>query len=1085
METTGPKLPLKLQIELRDIEPSPELQQVAQSYVEQLCYDLFIPALPAVSVQAAPVNQLLTPWPFRISISTRCFRSRWWQLPNLPPTNDPKAIGELLTMALYEHRESLIVPDVVDHFKRNWKADQWPREAFRELLSHFARYNFSLQRAEELLGSPDNELLNANPDEPSTISDRPAFFFEQLIESSLIKNSEHFGIEIVEGPQSLNDLMETASRKLGIFLPKLKHVRQSESQPGQLELRINDVRLPKIRMLASGEVLLRGNRDDVEHGNITSFWIFDPLSCNSFEVAQASQTEATDVSPAFDSSDYARWMLRQVMFANAGSLLAAPIVHLMIGQAWTRSSNLIASFERKFDRLGSAHVWLTAVFRRLLDERVSIRDLPRILEGLLGLREISDGNKREVHFFSERPDCPLRIASGMLSEVAPENLVSAARLGMHPVADNIVDIGLIRMLRLTEYLEKSLAELDGGPVTYQLAGELAEYLGPQPTDSVAIIVSQNVRPAIKNSLRFEFPSLIVLGRAEMSFSRLAASSAETSRLLFEQRRGRDGEALQMAVEAVQEQPLEISYRESLGEIQDRLGHYKEAREQYRIALALAEDPELLMNVADAYWQKQQFDSAIRIYRETAQKFGRPEQYALLGERLFSIRAWKRTIEAYRAAIGLDPQNAYYRASLGVALASQAGYLSAGDEKGALYKEAIQRLDEAIKIEKSVVWFYSRRSWLRLKLAGLDVKYERADQLIDNAESDLSAAIQLDPQSKLPLSIEWAHLLVRLGKVDEAAGLLGSLAIDKPSEFQVDMELAKVYALSDCFEQACQHAEKATQSIDKPDPEAERVLQLLREGSALARKAKDEPPSAGLEAQLGSVQLRLNNLDAALRHYRRASALDDSSTEVHKQLGKILYKQDALAAATEEWLKAGDDALTLNNLGTAYDGLGDSERAGDYYRRALDKGKDNFVPWYNLGSLYYHAKEWDLSRKEYAMAIEKLVTQNVKFAPVYVNRGNCFFWLNEAHDAEKDWREAIQLDPKSPDAHFNLGVLLWASEQTRNEAVQHWREAWLLDPNFTLAEDNLLAAREGTEPKLEIVDLKYPRACGVVAVSQSR
>jgi hypothetical protein len=54
-------------------------------------------------------------------------------------------------------------------------------------------------------------------------------------------------------------------------------------------------------------------------------------------------------------------------------------------------------------------------------------------------------------------------------------------------------------------------------------------------------------------------------------------------------------------------------------------------------------------------------------------------------------------------------------------------------------------------------------------------------------------------------------------------------------------------------------------------------------------------------------------------------------------------------------------------------------------------------------------------------------------------------------------------------------LFWnADEPRRKAAPEYWKKAWLLDTNFFLAEDNFLAAREGVQPKLEIVDLKNQR-----------
>lgn len=1022
MENQQTKVPLKLQVDLSGIEPSPKLQEFGQTYLTQLCEDLSIPVSAAVSVQPALPNQAWAPGFFRITINTRTLRSRCYPLPTLRDTPDPPAIAaDLLAMALYEGREFLVTPELVDYLKqdKDWHADRWSKEALIEFLHYFGRYNFSFQLAKKFMGS--DALFDADRDNATALLNMPVpFLFEQAIESSLTTGSGKFGIEIGEGPQSLAEVVETCAGSLGIFIPKLRILRQTESQPQQLELRINDVRLPKIRTLESGDMAGR---------------------------------------------------IRQTMIANAGSLLAAPIVHLMIEQIWWRSSNLVASFEQKFNSLGAAHLWLTAVFRKLLDEIVPIRDLPRILESLLGLREITVGSKKEVHYFSERPDCPLRITSGMLRDVTVDNLASVARLGMHSVSENTVDNGSIQILRLTQHLEKSLAGLDGRPVTFQLAAELSEYLGPQLADSIAIVVSQSDRAAIKSSLRLEFPRLPVFGRAEIARNRYAAACAGASQLLFDRRTGPAAEGLQMAAQATLEEPLEISYHDNLGEIQDRLGDHKNAREQYRIVLALAaDDPQPLMNIADTYFQKLQYDSAMRVYRQIAEKFGRPEQYELLASKLYYIGSWTRSIEAHRTAIDLDPQNAYYRANLGGALTSQGDYVSAADRKHPLHEEAIQRFTEAIEIENKVGWFYWRRSWPLLRLAGLDANREKADQLMDRAEQDLLTAIELDVQSKVTLSLELAHLLGQREKFEQATRLLLPLRDEEGSRFQVGMELAKVFALAEHFEEGCHVAANVIRSLEKPDAEAERILQILREGFAITAKVRNEPPNALFEAQLGSVQSRLNNLDAALRHYRRASELDRSSTEYRKQLGNILYKQGALDPAVQEWLQAGEEPLTLNNLGTAYDGLGDLAKAALYYRRAREKMKDNFVPWYNLGSVHYRLEQWDLSREEYAAAIEK----NPQFAPAYLNRGNCFYRLNQAQDAEKDWREAIHLDSNLNDAYFNLGVLLWRSEQRREEALQYWRDAWLKDTNFTRAEDNFLAAREGREPKLEIADLKQPR-----------
>jgi tetratricopeptide (TPR) repeat protein len=381
------------------------------------------------------------------------------------------------------------------------------------------------------------------------------------------------------------------------------------------------------------------------------------------------------------------------------------------------------------------------------------------------------------------------------------------------------------------------------------------------------------------------------------------------------------------------------------------------------------------------------------------------------------------------------------------------------------------LDAAIQRETGVASFHYSRSVVISKLAHFESTPEGRDGLLQRAESDLREGIRLDPSSKFKWSIELAQLLARLGKLDEAVSVLNSLlSMDHSSEPSIRIELAKIFSEADDFEKACQQVEVVGKLAQQLAPEMQEFRNLLSEGLDAARKAKEEPANPAFELTLGSVQSRLKHLEAALRHYQRAVELDSSSLEAHKQLGNIYYKQNRTREAIDEWLKSGEDALTLNNLGAAFDALNDYERALSYYQRAHEKADKNFVPLYNLGSLHFRQGNWAQARDFYAQASQL----NPQFAAAHLNRGNANFRLNQFNDAENDWRAAIQRDEKLADARYNLGVSLWSREANSAEAVDCWKQAWLLDFNFTLAEDNLLAAKQGKKPNLEIVDLKNPR-----------
>jgi tetratricopeptide (TPR) repeat protein len=57
------------------------------------------------------------------------------------------------------------------------------------------------------------------------------------------------------------------------------------------------------------------------------------------------------------------------------------------------------------------------------------------------------------------------------------------------------------------------------------------------------------------------------------------------------------------------------------------------------------------------------------------------------------------------------------------------------------------------------------------------------------------------------------------------------------------------------------------------------------------------------------------------------------------------------------------------------------------------------------------------------------------------------------EAVPHFRESLRLNPKQPDAHFNLGNAL-AIQQKYEEAVAHFAECLKLSPNYAPAHKNL-------------------------------
>ncbi len=296
---------------------------------------------------------------------------------------------------------------------------------------------------------------------------------------------------------------------------------------------------------------------------------------------------------------------------------------------------------------------------------------------------------------------------------------------------------------------------------------------------------------------------------------------------------------------------------------------------------------------------------------------------------------------------------------------------------------------------------------------------------------------------------------------------------------------------DAYERALKHGSdsiaaqiglgNALVALDEPT----RGLKHLKRAIAAA------PQNAAAHTAFGNALMQEGRREDAKASHERAVELAPDSPDAHFNLGNWFLKGQDHKAAIARYERSLElkprQADALNNLGMAYAELKDNEAAERNFLRALEYSPAYVEAHFNLGNVM-------AARKRHREAIE-CFDRALRFAPAHAkalhNRGAAHEQLGDTEAAERSYRQAVVADPgyrevlsnlgmllaqraehegieilegvvkrepKSADAHFNLGNALAANKRHR-EAMRCFDGAIQLSPSFAKAFQNRGAAQE--------------------------
>ena len=486
-----------------------------------------------------------------------------------------------------------------------------------------------------------------------------------------------------------------------------------------------------------------------------------------------------------------------------------------------------------------------------------------------------------------------------------------------------------------------------------------------------------------------------------------------------------------------------------GEFQEAIEHYRQAIElgknndvqsmieqenkieKTTVSTASANVPkvaQIYLQQAEAFYDQGKCPQAIKACQDALDVV--PElvdAYKLWGNALLKQGQPIEAMGYYAKMLELEPDSAIARVNLGTVYAKQQKW-----------QEALEYYQEALEFDSQCASAYRNlaRVWTKLGQSEEALKYRY--QAVDlepetvSAQEHLQLGEQLWQQGWTTEAIVCYRRAIRMApELPEAYKKLGDALIRLGEHHEGVDYLQRGQALN------------SKKSI--PEKESSSASPAQMTISQYMQKAMENPNSAAIQADLGSLYAQQQEWNQAIACYKKALALDNTIVQVHRNLAKVFSKVGKEAEATDFWYRSlklepegleGNQCLSLGNslakqgktqeavfcwqqaiklqpgLKEAYHHLGEVlekqenfAQAVEVYQRGLQSDSSDAVCWYRLAEIYQTQKDW----QKVVSCYQQLVKLKPNSAQIHDNFGNILLQLNQLEEAEKFFRRSIELN----------------------------------------------------------------------------
>jgi tetratricopeptide (TPR) repeat protein len=224
-----------------------------------------------------------------------------------------------------------------------------------------------------------------------------------------------------------------------------------------------------------------------------------------------------------------------------------------------------------------------------------------------------------------------------------------------------------------------------------------------------------------------------------------------------------------------------------------------------------------------------------------------------------------------------------------------------------------------------------------------------------------------------------------------------------------------------------------------------------------RALSQKPDCTACYQMLGQIAEHQGDSEKALSYLVKAKQLAPQDPEILFEFGRVCLERnlldDALPALSKAVQLRPDNDAYVYALGSANVGKEQLPNALQLFQQLLKKHPQDAALMYAIGAVYYLESKFTeaeslLKRSlatqpgqiaaAYYLALtydamgdderaiptfQNLLKRNPQHAPSYVKLGGILVRQHQYEEAQRDLEQAVSLDPKSVEAHYQLGVVL--------------------------------------------------------------